>query len=275
MTLKSKFKAKLVHLAPISGSLLLGLLCTQLIVTSSIEIYALTPFPEGIGSLGNASYFIVLVGVGASLLYLLLKRRSHKLVMLITGFSLTATTFMLSFVYSLAALSRFGIPHFEVYVTVSSVLLAIFAVFAIFRIKKVVRESVVLCLGGALGAFLGVSIPTLSTVLILCSLSIYDAFAVYRGPVGKIAINGLDQLQGLSFSFKNLQMGLGDLTFYSMLSCHVLLNFGVFPCLASATGILSGCLLTFRMLERRRMFPGLPFPVSLGLVAGLLTCVFL
>jgi hypothetical protein len=64
-------------------------------------------------------------------------------------------------------------------------------------------------------------------------------------------------------------MGLGDLTFYSMLSGHMLLYFGVVSCLASIAGILVGCLLAFKMLERKGMFPGLPFPIFLGLGLGL------
>jgi hypothetical protein len=66
-------------------------------------------------------------------------------------------------------------------------------------------------------------------------------------------------------------MGLGDLTFYSMLSGHMLLYFGLVPCLASMIGILFGCLLTFKMLEKKGMFPGLPFPIFFGLILGLVT----
>jgi presenilin-like A22 family membrane protease len=125
-------------------------------------------------------------------------------------------------------------------------------------------------LGGGLGAFLGFSIPTLSAFMILSFLAVYDAFAVYHGPVGKIAHSGLEQLRGLSFSFKDIQMGLGDLTFYSMLSGHMLLYFGFISCIASLIGILVGCLLAFKMLEKRGMFPGLPFPILFGLTAGFL-----
>jgi presenilin-like A22 family membrane protease len=138
--------------------------------------------------------------------------------------------------------------------------------FAIFRTHNGVYELVVLCLGGALGAFLGFAIPTLSAILILGFLAIYDVFAVYRGPVGKIARSGLEQLRGLSFSFKDIQMGLGDLTFYSMLTSRVLFQSGPIFCFASATGVLIGVFLAFKMLEKKGMFPGLPIPMALGLI---------
>jgi zinc transporter ZupT len=105
-------------------------------------------------------------------------------------------------------------------------------------------------------------------------LAIYDVFAVYRGAVGKIAQSGLDQLRGLSFSFRDVQVGLGDLTFYSMLSGHMLLAFGLVSSLASMAGILIGCAISFRMAEKKGMFPGLPFPVFFGLAAGFMAFLF-
>jgi presenilin-like A22 family membrane protease len=237
-----------------------------------MEIYTVTPFPENVaGSLGNAFYFVILVGVGASLLYVLLKWRSHRLINAITGFALTVAVFMLSIVYTYSALSRLNIPYVEVLILTLATLITALADIAIFRMQNSLSDAIVLCLGGALGAFLGASIPPLSTMLILVALAVYDAFAVYYGPLGKIAHSGLDQFRGLSFSFKDIQMGLGDLTFYSMLSGHMLIFFGFLPCLASMIGISLGCLLAFKMLIKRGMFPGLPFPIFFGLALGLLT----
>jgi hypothetical protein len=122
--------------------------------------------------------------------------------------------------------------------------------------------------------------------LILAFLAVYDVFAVYKGPIGKIAESqdgkGLEQLQGLSYSFRDIDMGLGDLVFYSMLTGSILFFFnssygfplGFLPCLLSVVGILAGSVITFFMLERRGIFPGLPFPIALGLAAGLITGFF-
>jgi presenilin-like A22 family membrane protease len=131
----------------------------------------------------------------------------------------------------------------------------------------------VICVGGALGVFFGFSIPLYSAVLILSFLAIYDVIAVYRGPVGKIAQSGIDELQGLSFAFKDIQMGLGDLVFYSMLTSSMFFSFlpSVLPYLMSIIGILVGSIITFFMLERKGIFPGLPFPILLGLAGGLIT----
>jgi len=265
--LNEKFKAGFIHLTPIIASLLFGVFCAFLILTSTMEFYTITPFPENIfGSFGNACYFVILVGVGASLLYLLLKRKNRRLISLITGFALTAAVFMLSIVYLSAAFSQFAIPYMDVLILTLSLLVTALVDFAIFRTRSRIYNLLILCLGGALGTFLGVSVPTLSAIVILGFLAIYDVFAVYHGPVGKIARTGLEQLRGLSFSFKDVQMGLGDLTFYSMLTSRVLLDSGPIFCLASVIGVLAGVFLAFKMLERKGIFPGLPLPTALGLI---------
>lgn len=272
--MEKRFKTRLLYLAPIAGSLLVGTLCVFLISSSSIPIYQVTPFSEEnmgfLASFSNAFYFVILAGIGATLLYLLIKRRSRRLISMIIGIALTAAFLMLSIVYLSAAFSTIDVPYWEEIILTASIFMTAAADFVIFRVHGRPASLLVLCIGGALGAFLGISIPTYSAALILGFLAVYDVFAVYRGPVGKIAHSGLEQLRGLSFSFRDIQMGLGDLTFYSMLSGHMLFNFGITSCIASTIGILSGCFLSFKMLEKKEMFPGLPLPIVLGLAAGFL-----
>jgi presenilin-like A22 family membrane protease len=213
LTLKEKFKAEPVHLTPILASLLTGFLCTIVIILSPMDLYSVVPFPEGVGSLGNGVYFVVLALIGASLLYLLLRRKSLRLITMITGFAMTAAVFLVSTVYLYAFLSIYDVPFETIVVLVLAITVTIVADIEIFRRKGVGNILTLLLLGGSLGAFLGMTIPVLSAVLILSFLAVYDAYAVYRGPVGKIASQGLEQLKGLSVSFRDIQIGLGDLTF--------------------------------------------------------------
>ena len=145
---------------------------------------------------------------------------------------------------------------------------------AIFRLGSIPRNVAVVGIGGALGIFFGFAIPLWSAVLILAFLAVYDVFAVYRGPVGKIAQSsgGMDQLQGLSFSFKDIEMGLGDLVFYSMLTGAMFFTFinsyafpvGILPCLVSIVGIMAGSIITLFMLEKKRNLSRLAFPNHAG-----------
>lgn len=271
--MERKFKARLIHLAPVAVSLFFSLLCAYLLLESSLRLYSVTPFPESPeGSIGNAAYFVVLLAAGAALLLTLIKLKNVKLIASFIGVALSAAMFLLSTVY-FSALSILTIPlRIEVLILMATLSTAS-AVYLVFK-TRLAGDLIILMIGGALGAFLGASIQTLSLVAILCFLAAYDVFAVYRGPVGKIAEHGLEKFRGLSFAFKEVQIGLGDLTFYSMLTGHMYINYGIIAFTASSAGILSGCLLVFKLLENRRMLPGLPLPIFLGLAAGF-SAVFL
>ena len=268
--MRETFRVRLIYFIPILASLLFGVLCAHLLIASSMVFPDVTPFPDTpIGSIGNAFYFVVLVAVGATFLLLLLRLKSYRLILIFTGFALTAVSFMLSTLYLSAVLLLLDIPSFEASLF-GSTLISCLVCYAVFRERSKVLNFIVVFLGGATGAFLGWVIPTLSAILILCFMAAYDIFTVHYGPVGKIAREGIERFSGLVLSLEDFQMGLGDLTFYSMLSCHMLSNIGTFPCIASIIGILAGCLLSFKTLEKRGIFPGLPFPVSLGLLFGFL-----
>jgi presenilin-like A22 family membrane protease len=196
---------------------------------------------------------------------LLLRRKNLRLITIITGFAMTAAVFLVSTVYLYAFLSIYNVPFETEVVLVFATMITIVADVEIFRRRGVGNVVTLLLLGGSLGAFLGMTIPPLSAVLILSFLALYDVYAVYKGPVGKIASQGLEQLRGLSVSFRDVQIGLGDLTFYSMLTSIVLIIAGPILYGASVIGVIAGAFLSFKLLEKKGMFPGLPFSVAFGL----------
>ena len=266
-----KFRAQLVYLVPVLASLLFGLGCAYLLIAQPLPPINVTPFQEGAPSapFGNALYFVVLIALSATIFYILLKRKSRKLIFALIAVALTTASLLLSVVY-LSAIFAY-VPSLDVFVLPLSIVVTVIFDLAIFRLGSKARNVAVVLLGGGLGVFFGASIPFFSAVLILVFLAVYDVFAVYYGPVGKIAHSGLDQLQGLSYSFKDVQMGLGDLVFYSMLTGIMLLNFNsLIPYFVSLIGILVGSFLTLVMLEKKGIFPGLPFPIVLGLAGGIL-----
>ncbi|MGQ9564982.1 MAG: hypothetical protein ACUVT5_00340 [Candidatus Bathyarchaeales archaeon] len=217
------------------------------------------------GPLANAAVFVVAMAVGASIIYLMMKHKVRLLVRFLTSFAITVVTFFLSELYCWMLYAMLNVSNADLLAIVSAALITIVVDLEFFVLDNHGYEVIILILGGALGAFLGASIPTLSAMLILLSLAVYDVVAVFRGPVGKIALEGLEQLRGLSFSFKDIQMGLGDLTFYSMLISHAIIFFGPLAAASGAVGVSVGSFLSFKMLEKKGMFPGLPFSIFLGL----------
>jgi presenilin-like A22 family membrane protease len=272
---QDNFKFELVYLVPILTSIVFGLGCAYVLVGPQAP-YVPNPLPfQGnapSAPVGNAFYFVILVAVAATVFYFLLKRRNMKIIKGLIVVAMTTASLLLSVIY-LSALFNF-FPSWSILLIPLSIVITVLFDLAIFRLGNVPRNTAVICVGGALGVFFGKFIPLYSAILILAFLAVYDVIAVYRGPVGKIAQSsgGLDELQGLSFGFRDIQMGLGDLVFYSMLTGAMFFNFGSFlPCLASILGIVAGSIITFFMLERKGIFPGLPFPIMLGLAAGLIT----
>ena len=267
----------MVYLVPILASIVFGLGCAYLLKPQQPATIPVTPLPQNTasGSFGNALYFVILVAVAATIFYLLLKRRSKRIIKGLIVVAMTTASLLLSLVYLNAVFSYY--PSLGIlWIPLSITITALFDV-AVFRLGSLARNIAVIGIGGALGIFFGFEITLWTAVLILVFLAVYDVFAVYRGPVGKIAqsTGGLEDLQGLSYDFRDIQMGLGDLVFYSMLTGSMFFSFptSVLPCLFSVIGIIAGSIITFFILERKGIFPGLPFPIMLGLAAGLVTAL--
>jgi presenilin-like A22 family membrane protease len=275
---QDKFKFQIIYLVPILASLIFGLGCAYLLApqeTGGIQAVPISgDTPEA--SIGNGLYFVILIALAATVFYVLIKRKNKRLIKGLIVLSMTTASLLLSVVYLIALF-----PYFEgVYYVIAVAAVAITVLFdlAIFRSSNVSRNVVVICLGGALGIFFAKYVPMSSAIVLLVFLAVYDVFAVYKGPVGKIAnSSGLDMLQGLSFSFKDIQMGLGDLVFYSMMMGVMVFSFppNILPTITTVVGILAGSIITFFALEKKGIFPGLPFPIMLGLGAGLITALLL
>jgi len=269
------FKASPVYLVPITASLIVGLVCSTLFLNANVEVPSITIMPEtGLGSVSNALYFVILVAIGAYLMYFLLKRKIRFGIRLIIGFAVSAIAFTLSMLYFDLFFISLG-WDVGIWPLLALGILSVFIVdYFIFLSGGTVTNLIILLIGGSLGAFLGITVPTLSAVFILLLLAVYDVIAVYYGPVGKIASHGLENLPGVTFSFKDVHVGLGDLTFYSMLISHALISFGWKACLFAFIGILAGSYIAFKMLEKKGMFPGLPIPIVLGLTLLYLSNLF-
>ena len=274
LTDKDSFQASPIHVFPILASLLFGILCAVLVQESSVELEAVLNLPEaGIGFLFIGAIFVFIAGVSATLIYLLMKYSLQFLVRLLIGVSFSVLTFSLVLLYSELLLEVVGV-EFPLMILFLASSATIYVILDVILRKGRLYEIVILAFGGATGVLLGASIPLLSAVTILLLLAVYDVFAVFRGPVGKIASKSLDKLPGISFSFRGIHVGLGDLTFYSMLVSRIFLSYGWLALVAATFGVLLGSFLSFKMVEKKGMFPGLPFSVLLGLLgAFLVVCI--
>lgn len=254
-----------------------GILAVMLL-ESKIEVQVITQFPETpVGATMNMTIFVALMAVMATLMYLLVKYGLERIFRTILRIAIVSVLFVLLIWYltALFTLLRVAEEFTDAAVLFTSLILTSVLTYAINRTKGVPQLVATTLLGAMVGTFLGASIPTLTAIILLLGLACYDIFAVFKGPIGKIAEKtDLESLSGATLTFGDLTVGLGDLVFYSMLAGHTMLSFGFIPYAMACVGIVVGTFLGFKMLEKRSAFPGLPLSLIIGLGFMLVT-VFL
>ena len=265
-----KFKAKPSQLAPEISAIALAGLLTFGLQSSNAPIVPITIFPETTSGITlNAGIFVVLMAAMGTIMYLFIKFGLKRLVRYMINLALFALLFFLITWYG--SLYANYLPSFVTSTSwgwlLVSLLGAVGLGLLIYKAKGALHLLGIVLIGGLTGTFLGVSIPTLTAVVLLLALAGYDLFAVYKGPIGKMAQStNLEEFTGAVFTYGDLTVGMGDMVFYSMLASNSMMNFGPIPFLAAAVGLVIGAYLGFKMLEGRDMFPGLPFAIILGLV---------
>ena len=266
---KNKFKAKPQQLMPEVLAIVLAGVLTYSLQSSNAPIVPITIFPETTSGITlNAGIFVILMAATGTLMYLFIKFGLKRIVRYLISLALFALVFFL--------FTWYGTLYANVLPAVLTSLLSWLLVsllgavalgLAIYKSKGAAHFAAIIIVGGMTGTFLGVSIPTLTGIVLLLALAGYDLFAVYKGPIGKMAEStDLEEFTGAVFTYGDLTVGMGDMVFYSMLASISMMNFGLLPFIAAALGVVIGAYLGFKMLEGRDMFPGLPFAIVLGLV---------
>ena len=268
LDMSKEFKAKPSQLIPEVLAIGLAGALTYVLRASSVPIEPITFFPEtASGATLNASIFVVFMAFAGAMMYLFVKFGFKRIVRYLINIAMFCLLLFLFTWYG--SLYTDYLPKIltsnNAWILVSITATAGLAL-AILRSRGITHLVSIVITGGLTGTFLGVSIPILTAIALLLSLAAYDLFAVYRGPIGKIAQKAdLEEFTGAVFTYGELTVGMGDMVFYSMLASNAMMNFGTGAFLGAAAGLIVGAFLGFKMLEGREMFPGLPFAILLGL----------
>jgi presenilin-like A22 family membrane protease len=272
--MSSGFRASPVQVVPVLVALFLSGLLTFGLQASKAEVVAITVFPEtASGVTLNATVFVVMMAGAATLIYLLLKyKRTRVVKYLIVAAVLFVAFFLLNWYSELYAAQLTPIVDVYSYAWLSLTgVAATLLLVGMYKGSEHIRLASVTVIGSLTGTFLGASIPTLTAVVLLAALAVYDFVSVYRGPIGKIAqMADLEEFKGAAFTVGNLTIGMGDLVFYSMLVSNAMISFGLLAYVGAFAGVAAGSFLGFKMLERREVFPGLPIAIAFGLAAMLI-----
>ncbi|MFX0041646.1 MAG: hypothetical protein ACFE8L_01925 [Candidatus Hodarchaeota archaeon] len=155
------------------------------------------------------------------------------------------------------------------------------------------KNFIVLYIGLLIGASMGVLMPLWTTLAILIGISCWDIYAVLskKGPIKQmidLASNSEDlehlpqeeqkekiKSGELIYDTSKLEIGIGDLAFYSMLTSSALVQTNnIFIMLFTAIAILIGTGITITGLKRNKILPGLPISIFLGIGMMLISWYF-
>ena len=264
---------------PIIATILIGSF-----ITLAIQIFqppiSVVPFSEENNPTTapwlNAVFFVGLSLIAATIFLILIRKGKIFVLKLIFGFSLWFSSSFILFYIMLILIPMTTMVEFYISVLFSFVFGFILALSLIsHKVPIQIRNFFVILLSSIIGFFLGYNSPTWSIIAILVGLALYDMYAVKKGPLGKLVSElekeedkkGGDILPFLGYTTDVLQIGLGDLVFYTVLVTHLLSRpqYGIIDATAGALGVLLGAVITFKMLQKEKMLPGLPLSIFLGL----------
>src|SRR5208283_5268814 len=117
---QDKFKFQFVYLFPVLVSLVFGLGCAYLLKpTQQSSTIQVTPIPNNTPAapVGNALYFVILVAISATVFYLLIKRKSNRIIKGLIVVAMTAASLLLSLVYLSAIFANF--PSWSIFLVIA------------------------------------------------------------------------------------------------------------------------------------------------------------
>jgi presenilin-like A22 family membrane protease len=256
-----------------------------LVLTGALSIYLvrmesyrelLTLFPETPeGASLNSLTFVLPLFASATIMYLLVRSRHLRVVKLIVRISLVLATFLLTtwYIFKIVRVLPISIPTMYVS-TLASACLTALMLLAVYKAGGLMQAFALASIGALIGTFLAFSIPTLSAVVLLGALVVYDVLSVYKGPIGRLVENvNLKDFAGMVFTLGDVTVGMGDMVFYSMLVSVAISNFGVFSYVMTSLGVLGGTYVGMRLLRRWDYLPGLPLAILGGLVLMFLSAL--
>ncbi len=232
--------------------------------------YSYDPFgTSSAGSLGNALVLVALAFVATlGLLWVLRKKMVFSFKMLIFA-STAISAFFLTLVTADSFAFNYLPAQLEVPVALGAAALAVALVAynLFFKAHPWLSTVILGFIGAEVGSFFAETLPPLTAILLPIAFSMYDIYAVFKGPLKSLigTAPGL-ALAGMSVKLGEFTLGLGDVVFYTMIPSLALFYASVTASVATILAIDAGVVVTLFFLSKRRLLPGLPIPMLLGVL---------
>jgi len=258
-----------------------------------VGVPEIVPEDDALAGLMNGLFFTITAAASSILIYFAVKKKGESALKYLMGGSFLLLTFMLLIFFGDIAYAVILTDEFT-YSVVSTIHMAVSGALSLYLIYMFFTEKMgpklkniyVMAVGILIGAFLAIIMPTWTTITMLIGISVWDIISVKKGPIRKIMeltggidpdyekkMRDPDNNDGQetvdaqeTFDIAEIEIGVGDLAFYSMLTAHALTASGnILVALMAAVGILIGSFYTIRALKRNKILPGLPLSIFIGL----------
>jgi hypothetical protein len=244
-----------------------------------------------LGGVLNGLIYTALAGVSAFIIIFIIKKKGIGVLMYIFGFSFGLVAFFQTWFFGEVIIwllfyrlpNLFYLFYYElIFFTAVFTVLMVYRYFTSKSIKT--KNFIVLYIGLLIGASMGVFMPLWTTLAILIGISFWDIFAVLykHGPIKQLIeiASGTDAFNGESeenvkdkikrgeyeYDTSKLEIGIGDLAFYSMLTSSALVQSNnLIVMILTSLAIIIGTGITISALKRNKILPGLPFSIFLGI----------
>ena len=249
---------------------------TSLILTSrAIEFYTLLPSYEPAGqstggSMLNSFILIIFTFAMTTIMLMLIKFRKLLILKILMILSIGIGTFLTS--YIIFNLIFYNVVSWNIAFLFATMISILGLLSFMFPSKNVYTILTSFILASLYGTSLSLFIKPPTVFMIPVFFGLYDIYTVFRGPLKSLINESKNNfnLNPMVVNIKNINIGLGDLIFYSMIPSVALLLSNLFVAFIIIIVISIGIHLTLYFLRKFELFPGLPIPIFLSIFTLLL-----
>ena len=243
----------------------------EYVAITSTSGYSFAPLGSSpTGSFGNAIILVLIVFVATFGLVWLMRRRMVVSFKLLIFASLSLSAFLLTMITTDDVIWRYVPGALEIPLDLLAALTVVGLIaYTIFvKSRPWLSDAILAFVGAEVGSFFASTLPLATALLLPVVFAAYDIYAVFRGPLKQLVGMGKGvALAGMSIRAGEFTLGLGDIVFYTMLPSLALFHLTSLPtALLTMAVIDAGVVATLVLLTRRRLLPGLPIPMILGVV---------
>ena len=251
----------------------LTLLLVLSYISGKISVPAYEPFGSSIpGSIGNSLVMLVSVFfVTISLVWLVRKKMFKHIIRFLTIFIILTGIFLTSLLSQILLPTLINAENISLISAILSLNIGcIIGISALRPDNKIIGLISALILSVEVATYFALFLRPPTAFILPVAFAFYDIYAVFVGPLKTLISDGRLVLGPLVVRLGTLEIGLGDIVFYSFLPSIGLIIIGVNGALFAIVSTNIGLFITLLMLKKRKSFPGLPIPVILTVIGLLL-----